>query len=251
MKKYSIFFLVVLLLVGFALFRLKLPRPNILPTTGVDDFMKAINNCLDKNFLPQKTSLKESGLRNTASYQVALKSRTFTPEENSNLALQCLASLPNDRKYHALVQLYQPPSETQKKVLETKGISLQNYIPDNAWFAVFTKSISQNDIQDISLIIRWVGSILPSDRSSAEIRNNQAGSWAKRGSNVMVEISFFSDVSNIDVENLIARYNGTINNKIEYSNKYIIEIENNLQEKLSSEDSIRWIDQISPPPTTP
>ena len=69
-----------------------------------------------------------------ASDEILLKSRCFTPDKGITAAAKAnIEAIPV--RAHILIQLEHIPTVEETKELETKGIKLLSYIPNNAWFA--------------------------------------------------------------------------------------------------------------------
>jgi len=70
----------------------------------------------------------------SASNEILLKSRHFTPGLGISDATKAKIELIPDRA-HVLLQLEYIPTPEDRKKLESNGIKLLSYIPNKAWFA--------------------------------------------------------------------------------------------------------------------
>jgi len=191
---------------------------------------------------PLQPTIEELG-----TFMIQLRSRQFIPEADVKSGLDWLQTVP-DPRVHVLLQLYGPPDSTIRARLEKSGIRLLNYIPSNAWFASIPRTLAIDD--PVIPIIRWFGPILPEDKVPAELVEGAIGSWALRERNrVALEVSFFEDVDLRDVEQIIHRHGGIITGAIPAFNKMTVEVPKDAILTLAAEDSVRWIDQVPPPPT--
>lgn len=179
-------------------------------------------------------------------FTIHLQSRQFLPEAGIEQGLSLVHQAPRDR-VHMILQLFGPPSPADKRRLEAAGIGLLNYIPRNAWFASVPRNIDKSD--PALELIRWIGPIMPEDKLSPDLLAGRIGQWAIRDEGrVAVEISFFEDVDLVVARQVVAALNGTVISETPLSNKLIVEILEEDLGLLAAEDSVRWIDQIPPPP---
>jgi len=181
-------------------------------------------------------------------FMIQLHSRQFVPEPEIRSGLNWIHSITCER-VHMLLQLYGPPSSEDKALLARSGIQLLNYIPSNAWFASVPCSIADDD--PALTVIRWLGPILPEDKLSVDLLKGSIGTWALReGNRVAVEVAFFDDVDlNVGIETIKA-YDAVVVGETSLSNKITIEVPRDSILELATEDSVRWIDLVPPPPVT-
>ena len=187
-------------------------------------------------------------LENDTAFMIRLQSRQFIPEADVKSGLNWLQTVPDSRA-HVLLQLYGPPDSTTSARLEKSGIRLLNYIPSNAWFASVPRTLQ---IEDPAIpLMRWLGPILPEDKVAEGLLEGSIGTWALReGNRIALEVSFFEDMNLQDGEQVIREYGGTIIRSTPMSNKLTVEVPKEVISLLATEDSVRWIDVIPPPPTT-
>jgi len=225
---------------------------NVPPVNGeIEVFEKNARDCLEENFSTKEILVESESpeKEKKLSYVVSLKSRQFEPTENSNEALKCFNFLSRENRYYAFIQLYDTPSNQDKTSLGLKGIKLLNYIPENAWFASFSKHLIDKEIQELNEIIRWAGIIQSEDKVYQDIWQDKFGSWAVEEDFVLITISFFEGVDNKKIKEVLQEYKGEVLSKIEVSNKHTIKISRDFIKKIAEENVVRYIDQIPPPPT--
>jgi len=189
-------------------------------------------------------------------YEISLRSRQFTPQAGVEPALvqsEIRMAGSKEGRIHMLLQLYDAPTPDDLAKLRSEGIELLSYVPHNAWFASapvndLTTKLASSALADI---VRWAGIIRPEDKMPADIWDGRIGSWAvTEDGYVRLAVSFFDDVSLEATDPIITRYGGIIEGKITHSNKVLILLEPDKIRAIASEDVVRWLDQVPPPPTT-
>jgi hypothetical protein len=194
-------------------------------------------------YLPTQTPFDEDD-----PYLIQLQSRRFVPPADIQSGVDWLETI-NLPRVHVLLQLYGIPGSEAKTKLGEIGIQLLDYIPSHTWFASIPKEIQVT--KTISSIIRWFGPLLPEDKMSKELNEGSIGEWAKRnGNRVVIDVSFFEDVTLEEGELIVVRFNGEVVDKIRRSNELTVEVPLNTIPLLAEEDWVQWLDLIPPPPTT-
>ena len=87
--------------------------------------------------------------QNKNDYELILKNGSFTPEKNvvaGKLQARNRQALPLSQKYFVIIQFEEIPDEAERAQLKQEGVELLDYIPNNAYTATITASLS-----DISL----------------------------------------------------------------------------------------------------
>jgi hypothetical protein len=151
---------------------------------------------------------------------------------------------------HVIIQFHKIPSMQEKVELEKNGVSLLNYIHNNAYFASVPSSEGKlRDIVNMSHI-RWIGDILPEDKISEYIRKGQIGDWAiDEEGNIILRVKFFEDVSPSSAKFIAKKY-GNVESGIELLNYITVSVPREKINQLAKEDEVQWIGLVSPPPTT-
>ncbi|MDZ4722627.1 MAG: S8 family serine peptidase [candidate division Zixibacteria bacterium] len=109
-------------------------------------------------------------------FAVKLTTGEFTPQPVKTVPSAIAASASGK---HLLIQFERALDEQDKIQLEAQGIVLLDYVPNFAFTAVLTRSLSQRDVE--SNDIRWIGEIQPIQKISPLISENQIPQQARRG----------------------------------------------------------------------
>jgi subtilisin family serine protease len=179
---------------------------------------------------------------------VRLKSREFVPAPGVDQAVQMQqqAAVPDER-IHVLVQFWQIPSDAERASLENAGVDLLAYVPTNTWFASMPAG---SNLQSEALAgARWIGAIQPEDRIAPTLRAG-GGRVTQDDGTVSLDLRFFADVTNAEVAQIVARYNGVIEAQAPEFHRYTVRIDPGAIDALASEDGVQWIADAAPPKTT-
>ncbi len=180
---------------------------------------------------------------------VRLKSEEFvglgSPFSNYEQAL----SDGQGSRVHVLLQVTQIPNRETQEKLRSLGIQLLDYIPDRTYFASLPRGLQEGVFSDAS--ISWIGKVLPEDKAPARILEAGFGAWATQADGaVKLTVLVFSDVSSSEME-LKFREIGA-QSLVEpgvSGSRWIIRIVPNALSKLLQLDGVRWVEEVSPPPT--
>lgn len=170
--------------------------------------------------------------------KIMLKSRQFIPSEENNVSPSSSLA-----KKHFLIQLRDFPTKEEKRILKEKGVKLLSYIPDKAWFVSFS-GVTPQEVMNLSSV-RWVGDILPADKISSHILNNEYNpeNFDKYG-NLYLTIYFHSDTSSNEINKIMKKYKSEIINEIDSISAFTIALNRSLIESIANEDSVQWIEPL-------
>jgi subtilisin family serine protease len=187
-------------------------------------------------------------------YEIALKSRTFTPQPGFQASLKdsIPLRLAQGIKQYVIIQFKEIPSITLRKKLEAKGVHLLSYINGYAYYA----SVIKPDFINFETLtgragktfktIRWIGNIENTDRVDSVVLNGKFGEWAiNDDGSVKIRIVFFEDVDSAIQNRILNTYS---KQSAEHSiNIWQIHIDRNRIPILIRENSINWIEQEPAP----
>lgn len=180
-------------------------------------------------------------------HKIRLKSRSFVPEKGVDSALlDSMAAKLGHERIHVIIQFVDIPNEDERQALEKNNVTILNYVPEYAYIASLTSAAVENiaNLPDVRAIVP----ILPEDKISSHIKNNEFGVWALFPNNmVYVFIEFFEDVSLDDAEMLVQSYNGQIIGRISAVNALSVFLPIDQINAIANEDIVAWIQQATPP----
>jgi len=204
------------------------------------------NNNYPNYVYSNEFTIKEKG-EASAEYKIYLSSRQFIPEPGISDTLRSMLVNTSSKRIHVLLQFYHIPNNDERYELSNLNVTLCSYVHNNAYFAsIPTKYLT--DIYNLSFV-RWIGEILPEDKISRYIRNGTIGDWAiNPNGTVNLIVEFFKDVSLDDAERIIERYDGVTNSRVRSINALVVTIPQDAIHELANEDSVQWIEEVTPPP---
>ncbi len=179
-------------------------------------------------------------------YEIKLKSRKFTPQEDIISAIQSHIQPSRHERVHVLMQFHNIPDTAQRRILKDAGIKLLKYIPHKAWLASVPRGIIQAQLRNAS--VRWIGPIFPEDKIFLSILNRGVAPWAVNiDGSVNLEVSFFKDVLLDQAKHLMAEKGAVIKEESAVSNQLTVTVSPYKLMAIASEDIVRWIIEERPP----
>ncbi len=149
-----------------------------------------------------------------------------------------------NNKYYRIIQFQHIPSTAQKEALKNEGVTLLNYVPNNAFYAQINIPVDLSFLKsyDVNAVVK----IENNYKLSKKLYHNKLEEWALNGSKVKLNAMFFEGVSESDVSNVfnnlgaeIIRFNG--------NNVARIEIEISQLSNLYAQPIFYYFEQIDPP----
>ena len=181
-------------------------------------------------------------------YKIYMKSRQFIPEIGISNTLKSTIATTSSERMHVLLQFYSIPGNEERSELSDLNVTLCGYIHNNAYFTSIP-TIRLEEILNLSFI-RSIEHILPEDKLSPYIRDGKIGDWAiNEDETVSLTIQFYKDVSLDNAEQMIESYEGTVNGRAESIKALVVAVSQDTIMELAKEDSVHWIEQVSPPGT--
>jgi len=185
-------------------------------------------NCAEKD-PPQKVTIR-------------LHNREFAPPEQIDPALTNLLQQPGIFPLNGLVQLHDPPSESQRAMLAKAGVQLRELVDDNVYFAEFSKSA---DLNIVTKLIRWAGLLQPEDKTEQDLWQGKIEDWARvNAETVRVLVTFYESVS-IEQSRMILNKHAKKVYYRELDRDWVIEISLQRVKALAAEVTVEWMEQAS------
>ena len=193
----------------------------------------------------------EASSQSLEEYELLFTSRQFVPALGVSYSTEADITTSPLERVHVLIQFYRTPNATEREALKDAGVNLVGYIPNNAWFVSIPAS--ENSLMEImnTPIVRSVVGIQPEDKMQDVVKKREFGNWSfdPVTNSVNLTIIFFKDVSSIDAEQIISRYNGVVIGTAPIINAFVVKFPVEFISALASEDSIKWIEEVPPPGT--
>jgi len=191
--------------------------------------------------------VESTSTQSSEEYKIFLHSRQFIPAAGISPCVETKITTSSLERVHVLMQFQHIPDAAERKALEEAGVELLAYVHNNAWFVSMPSSGVVLE-KATSSSTRWVGEILPEDKISPYIQENNFGDWAiNPDGTVNLIVEFFGDVPLDDAEQIIERHDGVTNSRIRSINALVVTIPQAVIIELANEDGVQWIEQVSPP----
>ena len=192
--------------------------------------------------------VESASVQSSEEYKIFLKSRQFVPTPGVSPSVETKITTSSLERVHVLMQFQHIPNATERKALEEAGVELLAYVHNNAWFVSMPSSgVAIEEVTSYS--VRWIGEILPEDKISPYIQENNFGDWAiNPNGTVNLIVEFFRDVSLDDAEQIVESHGGMTNSRIRSINALVVTIPPDAIPELANEDSVQWIEEVPPPP---
>ena len=125
---------------------------------------------------------------------VRLKSEVFLPAGTLEKNLVHARSLhPDANRIHAIARFQRLPSPAQQAKLETFGIRVLQYLPDDGFLVSLSPSISPDQLRAAGM--DWLGAIYSGDKLPPRVQLSGIGSWAVRaGDTADLRLKYYEDV---------------------------------------------------------
>lgn len=175
--------------------------------------------------------------------KILLESREIIPTKQTPVPKVMSERTPQSvGSEHILIQLDHIPDDDEKEDLRKAGVELLVYIPENSWLAKVPKSKASNLASMPG--VTYTGPLLPEDKISEHIRLYGIGDWSKNDDGtVNIRVQFFQDVDDDAAREVVGSYGEIVDS---YDKMYTIKTTKDSVWDIAGEDSVQWIDQISP-----
>jgi hypothetical protein len=182
-------------------------------------------------------------------YAIRLTSGDITPSADVNELAALSSKASSEAPVHGLLQLFEIPDETQRRILKQAGVTLLEPIPALAWTARIEQSITAEQAKELG--IRWGKELTAADKQHPRVLRSEFESWARYKDNfIIVSVRLYPDVAAEKGRDLAAAQNAEIGDYIRSLNTWIIAIAPEKITELAATDEIEWVD-VLPPPLTP
>lgn len=195
------------------------------------------------------TALLTVGARaESPSFAILHETDPFIPNAGDyGLALDVLSQNQSSGSVHMWVQFERTGNEAWRQQLSAEGIRLLNYVPNNAWIASVSTSLTAADFQRLG--IRWAGPLRLVDKVSQRVlRGGEESPWVDyQGNTKIYVVQFHKDVEFDAGSALLASYPHTPGSRIKALNAQILAMDPGQVETLAQEEEVKWISLLPPP----
>ncbi len=178
--------------------------------------------------------------------QLYLKSGNFYLTEISANAELAQAISQNSLNGYSIIQFSQVPTEAEKQVLTSNGISLLEYLPEYSFLA-FSNNPSSINVGELNIVA--INSYLPQLKLMPEVASEIIPSWAIfEGDLIELSIDKQLNVNSNEILNDLQAAGAVIVSQSSNEEYFIIRIEQYKIASLAELASVKFIDFIPAPP---
>ncbi|MCH8317352.1 MAG: hypothetical protein IIA88_02450 [Bacteroidetes bacterium] len=183
-------------------------------------------------------------------YELLLKSASVIPEEN----LQDFINEPDikagekfEGRYFKFIQFYEIPNQDDREEIESMGIRLLNYIPNNTYAASIPENFDPGLLQKLN--VRSVISIEADYKIDNRLKTLPYPDWALYGDNsIDIVVQYYKNIDPAKVKNLLIERGSNIISAYDYSNLVTIRVNISEIESIASLPFVSWVEPIASPP---
>ncbi len=195
---------------------------------------------------PISRIVKAAPAEDSSTYLLQLQGRSFVPPEHDfTAALAYLGSHAQDGTAHLIVQMVDVPNADQRFSLAGRGLVLQGYLPERAYYALVSTQLTASDLS--ALGVRWAAPLSVVEKVSQRVQSGDYAPWTDytNGRKIFI-IQFHDDIAREAAEKLLAPIGGVSGGWISGLNAEMLAMDPKQAETLASEDAVKWIDERPP-----
>ena len=179
-------------------------------------------------------------------YLVRLQDRTFIPEAGDvGAGLEYLQSHMDQGAVHVLVQLDRIPGTEERASLGDRGLLLQGYIPEHAYYALASTDLSASEL--VSMGVRWMSPLGLDLKVSTRIRDGLFEEDAQLdGGQQAVVVQFHRDISRSAAEEAVFSVGGQLGDWIPSLRTQLVGLDPARIAELAMRDEVKFIAHIPP-----
>ena len=185
--------------------------------------------------------------------EIRLKSRTFVPDSGLDPSVaDYLRQRPQVSRVHVLVQFRATPTLNQRQaLLDSIQVRVLDPIPERAFFTAIPANIeaARSLVSGPRGTARWVGAIEPTDKVAPWYLRDGIPPWARHGKNRgEFIVQFFGDVQVPIQQRVLSQHRAEVLARVEPVNGWQVLLDSAEVMPLASEDQVKWIVPVPPPP---
>lgn len=179
-------------------------------------------------------------------YRVQLKTGTLSPMDGDYAAgLAYLAEHAAAGNAHVLIQMREIPDATARATLAARGIELQGYLPDRAWYGRLASTLDAATLNAAG--VRWVAPLRFEQKLSTRVLDSAYSSWSEYdGGRRIFVIQLHDDVSEARGREILADHGAVIGGYIRSIHTFVAALRPDAPAALALVDDVRWVDERPP-----
>ena len=178
-------------------------------------------------------------------YDLLLKNKIFTPEENLNV--QAAENEILNGKVFRIIQFFATPDAAHKQQLKEHGITLTDYLPRFAYFASIPANISSEELEQLK--IRAVLPVSAEMKIDELIQNQPYPDWAlNEPGTIDLVFSIYKSISLPEQVEGLTQFNNTVLKINNYTNTITARIPTDKIAQMAALPFVQYVEAIMPPP---
>jgi hypothetical protein len=172
-------------------------------------------------------------------FTVKLPNRQFTPPPGLDPELEKQLAQTHSFPVHALVQLFQMPSDAERGFLREAGLELMQNIDKTVFLADLSKRFK---FKVVSHLVRWAGPLFPEDKIEHAFWESKVRDRKSSNAKVKIVVQFYGDVSPDAVQYILRRHTDSFRR---FGRNAFWEAETSYYRlmALAGEPDVRWIEE--------
>ena len=186
------------------------------------------------------------GQTNDNKYEISTTVGRFDLKEFKAADFRKLSGVEFDNKYFRLVQFYQIPTDEQRKVWESQGLILTDYLSANTYFASINTAFAIRQLQGF---VRSIATVAAPFKKEAALFFNGIPSYAQKGNNkAQFTISFYKSLDANTVQNDLKSKGVQILQYRDYANQLDVILNVNQLDEITNLPYVQFIGAQPEPP---
>jgi hypothetical protein len=179
-------------------------------------------------------------------YTVQLKTGTLHPADGDYAAgIAYLAEHGAAGSAHVLVQMREIPDAAARATLAARGIELQGYLPDHAWYGRVASTLDAPALSAAG--VRWIAPLRLEHKLSARVLAAEYSSWSDYdGGRRIFVVQLHNDVSEERGREILGDHGAVIGGYILSINTFVAALDPDAPAELALVDDVRWVDERPP-----
>ena len=191
-------------------------------------------------------SVREGGASKSPDrFRVRLRTRSLVPQPgvDSRTIESARRNTIGDR-VHYLVQMDPIPRSNERAHLEQLGLRLLSPVGGNTYVASSTVGM----LQSVSSLpgVRWAGSLKATDKVPSAVAGDRVGAWARKGSRIILAVTFHPDVSMPDAHALVRALGGRVLSTSPVASIVVASFPRGRAKLIATADPVQFVDAVEP-----
>jgi len=193
------------------------------------------------------------GAESDAQYLVQMRHQSFTPPAGATAAaLEYMERNAGLGQVHLLVQMTEIPASSERTSLAGRGLVLQGYVPERAYYALVSTGLTAADLAGLG--VRWAAPLGIEEKVSARVLSGEEAPWAEHTEGRQIfSVQFHDDVARDVAERMLTELatsaggpNAEFGGWISSIRTQIVALPPRLIDELARQDQVKHVTFLPP-----